>query len=132
MPRSGSETLQKLATSPPATLTSGPSKPSAPTICEAMTNAISSLVSAAGLSPSGLPAGLPTNEELVEALADNLRKSLVMPDATPDKVIYSKPGKGGGTFAHPILALAYAEYLSEQISSINEYSNATHEGFTIT
>src|SRR5689334_20150452 len=52
---------------------------------------------------------LPTTGELVEALADNLRKSLVMAEAVQAPVIYSKPGKGGGTFAHPILALAYAE-----------------------
>lgn len=58
---------------------------------------------------------LPTTGELAEALADNLRKSLVI-DATWVGPMYSKPGKGGGAFAHPILALAYAEYLSADLA----------------
>lgn len=59
---------------------------------------------------------LPTTGELIEALRDNLRKSQGIGKIEEKSVIYSKGGKGGGTYAHPILALAYAEYLNADLA----------------
>lgn len=54
---------------------------------------------------------LPTTTELVGATIQNMGKSHVKGKSKDGSVIYSKSGKGGGTYAHPVLALAYAEYL---------------------
>lgn len=58
---------------------------------------------------------LPTTKELIAALHSNIRFSDVWPETTSQSAIYSKAGNRGGTFAHVILALAYAEYLSPQL-----------------
>lgn len=58
---------------------------------------------------------LPTTRELVAALTQNVRFSDIIEKTTAKTAIYSKTGKGGGTFAHRILALAYAEYLHPEI-----------------
>jgi len=52
-------------------------------------------------------------QRLVSALAEKIRISDNKPEGDDDAVIYAKPGRGNkGTFAHPILAAAYAGYLS--------------------
>lgn len=53
---------------------------------------------------------LPTTQELAAALV--LRFSQDWLEATIDALIYTKRGNGAGTFAHIILAVAYAEYLN--------------------
>lgn len=59
---------------------------------------------------------LPTTGEIIGALVENLRKSQGKENIEERSVIYSKGGRGGGTFAHPILALAYAEYLNPALA----------------
>lgn len=59
---------------------------------------------------------LPTTGEIIGALRENLRKSQGKTNIEEETIIYSKGGRGGGTFAHPILALAYAEYLSADLA----------------
>lgn len=58
---------------------------------------------------------LPTSIDLIEATVQNMGKSHVKAKSGDGSVIYSKSGKGGGTFAHPVLALAYAEYLEPSL-----------------
>ncbi len=58
---------------------------------------------------------LPATKALIQALSQNSRFSAVIKNSKTKSAIYSKSGKGGGTYAHPILALAYAEYLSPEI-----------------
>ena len=50
------------------------------------------------------------------AVAHNLGKSYVKGKNSADSVLYSKKGKGGGTFAHILVALAYGEYLSPELA----------------
>ncbi len=59
---------------------------------------------------------LPTTSELISALEHNDRFSVVIEKTRTGSASYSKSGKGGGTFAHPILALAYAEYLNANLA----------------
>lgn len=59
---------------------------------------------------------LPTTVELVEAVTQNMGKSHVKTNSRVKSATYSKKGKGGGTYAHPILALSYAEYLSPELA----------------
>lgn len=59
---------------------------------------------------------LPTTGEFIDALRENLRKSQGKANVDDISVIYAKGGRTGGTFAHPILALAYAEYLSPDLA----------------
>lgn len=50
---------------------------------------------------------------LIRALAEKIGISDNKPQSPADPVIYAKPGRGNkGTFAHPVLAAAYAGYLS--------------------
>jgi hypothetical protein len=59
---------------------------------------------------------LPTTKELERALEDNSRFSAIIKNSSSKSAAYSKRGKGGGTFAHHILALAYAEYLNPALA----------------
>lgn len=59
---------------------------------------------------------LPTTKELERALEANSRFSAIIAKTPSKSAAYSKRGKGGGTFAHHILALAYAEYLSPELA----------------
>lgn len=70
-----------------------------------------------GSPPTKAPAQwqrLPGTRELVEAVLQNVGKSHIKATANGE-VIYSRRGKGGGTFAHPVIALAFAEYLDARI-----------------
>ncbi len=52
-------------------------------------------------------------QRLVSALAEKIRISDNMSNDDEAAVIYAKPGRGNkGTFAHPVVAAAYAGYLS--------------------
>jgi hypothetical protein len=59
---------------------------------------------------------LPTTKELERALEANGRFSAIIAKSASRSAAYSKKGKGGGTFAHHILALAYAEYLNPDLA----------------
>jgi len=59
---------------------------------------------------------LPTTKELVQALMQNLGKSQDKAKTKEETVLYTKGGRGGGTYAHPILAVAFAEYLSAALA----------------
>jgi hypothetical protein len=59
---------------------------------------------------------LPTTKELEKALLANGRFSSIIKKTSSGTAAYSKKGKNGGTFAHHILALAYAEYLSPELA----------------
>ena len=59
---------------------------------------------------------LPTTIELERALEHNDRFSVIIANSSSGSAAYSKRGKGGGTFAHHILALAYAEYLNPDLA----------------
>lgn len=59
---------------------------------------------------------LPTTDEYIRAVAENLGKSYVKGENRADSVVYSKAGRGGGTFAHVFVALAYGEYLSADLA----------------
>ena len=59
---------------------------------------------------------LPTTDEYVEAVAQNIGKSYVKGKNDYNSVIYSKSGRGGGTFAHILIAIAYAEYLNPDLA----------------
>lgn len=54
-------------------------------------------------------------KELEAALAQNLLFKEVIEKTRRKTATYSKSGKGGGTFSHYIMALAYAEYLDPDI-----------------
>ena len=72
-----------------------------------------------GVSASKSPSkwhALPTTNELIDALEANSRFSAIIANTPSKTAIYSKRGRGGGTFAHHILALAYAEYLSPELA----------------
>lgn len=58
---------------------------------------------------------LPTTAALVKALSQDSRFSTFIRNTSTKTAIYSRRGKGARTYAHPILALAYAEYLSPEI-----------------
>lgn len=58
---------------------------------------------------------LPTTRDLISAANQNMGKSHIKPKNTDNSAIYTKRGKGGGTYAHPVLALAYAEYLEASL-----------------
>jgi hypothetical protein len=73
----------------------------------------------AGASDSKAPSkwrALPTTKELQRALEANGRFSSIIKKSSSKTAAYSKKGAGGGTFAHHILALAYAEYLSPELA----------------
>jgi hypothetical protein len=59
---------------------------------------------------------LPTTDEYISAVARNIGKSYVKGKNDAKSVIYSKVGKGGGTFAHFLVALAYGEYLAPDLA----------------
>lgn len=59
---------------------------------------------------------LPTTKELEAALQQNSRFSAIIRNSSSKSAAYTRRGKGGGTFAHHILALAYAEYLSPDLA----------------
>ncbi|MBY0224563.1 MAG: KilA-N domain-containing protein [Hyphomicrobium sp.] len=59
---------------------------------------------------------LPTTDEYIQAVAQNLGKSYVKGKNDKKSVLYTKAGKGGGTFAHVLVALAYGEYLSPALA----------------
>lgn len=66
-------------------------------------------------SPSRWKA-LPSTKRLVEALKQKIVKSALLENKAIKTVLYSKRGRGNkGTYAHPILAAAYAGYLSEKL-----------------
>lgn len=71
-------------------------------------------------SPSTKPAPhwrqLPTTDEYIVAVAHNLRKSYVKGENDKKSVIYSRSGRGGGTFAHILVAIAYGEYLNPDLA----------------
>lgn len=72
-----------------------------------------------GLSDTRAPSkwrALPTTKELERALEENGRFSSIIAKSSSHSAAYSKRGKSGGTFAHHILALAYAEYLSPDLA----------------
>lgn len=54
-------------------------------------------------------------KELIRALEQNVRFKDVITKSHSKSAIYSKKGRNGGTFAHYILAVAYAEYLHPEI-----------------
>lgn len=54
-------------------------------------------------------------KELSGALAENPLFKGVIANTRSKSVAYSKTGRCGGTFAHYILAIAYAEYLNPDI-----------------
>jgi len=58
---------------------------------------------------------LPTTKALVAALSQNVGFSHIIAETRTKSAIYSTKGKGGSTYAHHILALAYAEYLDPSI-----------------
>lgn len=74
---------------------------------------------AAGFSKNQKPhdwLALPSAKGAIAALIHhNSGKSGVMPKDAIKSIYYVKPGKGGGTWAHENLALAYAEYLSPRL-----------------
>ncbi len=55
---------------------------------------------------------LPTTEAYIVAVANKLGLSYEKGRYNPKSVLYVKTGKGGGTYAHVLVAVAYAEYLS--------------------
>ncbi len=58
----------------------------------------------------------PGAQSLAIALIDQIAgKSRNKAKITIKSIFYSKSGKGGGTYAHPILACAYAGYLSPKL-----------------
>jgi hypothetical protein len=59
---------------------------------------------------------LPTTKALERALEQNSRFSAIIAETPSKSAAYSKRGKSGGTFAHHIIALAYAEYLNEELA----------------
>ncbi len=59
---------------------------------------------------------LPSAKELLETLAKKKGgKSVHKAESDYKSVYYTKLGRGGGTFADPIIALAYAKYLSPEL-----------------
>ena len=54
-------------------------------------------------------------KELTAALEQNVRHKDVIAKTKGKTASYAKSGKGGGTFAHYILAVAFAEYLNPEI-----------------
>lgn len=64
---------------------------------------------------------LTTTKELTNALLSNVAKSDIWTESGETSVIYTKRGNNGGTFAHPVIALAYAKYLSPELHiEVNE------------
>ncbi len=59
---------------------------------------------------------LPTTEAYIEAVAQNVGFSYIKEKNDIKSVIYVKKGKGGGTYAHILIAIAYAEYLSPALA----------------
>jgi KilA-N domain len=59
---------------------------------------------------------LPTTDEYVVAVAKNLGKSYVKGENNYNSVVYSKSGRGGGTFAHILVAIGYAENLNPDLA----------------
>jgi hypothetical protein len=59
---------------------------------------------------------LPTTDEYLDAVAQNVGKSYVKGKNDAKSVIYSKTGKGGGTFGQILVAIAYAEYLNPDLA----------------
>jgi hypothetical protein len=59
---------------------------------------------------------LSTTDEYIIAVAQNLGKSYVKAKNDYNSVVYSKGGKGGGTFGHIFIAIAYGEYLSAELA----------------
>lgn len=59
---------------------------------------------------------LPTSHEFIVAVAQNLGKSYVSGKNDANSVLYTRSGRGGGTFAHILVAIAYAEYLSPELA----------------
>lgn len=60
---------------------------------------------------------LPISEDLIQALyKQNTGKSRIKGNLDLKSIIYFKRGKGGGTFAHPLLALSYAEYIDPDLA----------------
>lgn len=59
---------------------------------------------------------LPTSKRLIAAFIANIEKFDVKTKNRDCSAIYSKKGNGGGTYAHHILALAYAEHLSDDLA----------------
>lgn len=58
---------------------------------------------------------LPTTKALIDALSQDRRFSADIAISSTKGPLYTKRGKGAATFAHVILALAYAEYLSPEL-----------------
>jgi hypothetical protein len=59
---------------------------------------------------------LTTTSELIDALEQSDRFSVGIAETKTKSATYAKGGKGGGTFAHPVLALSYSEYLSPDLA----------------
>jgi hypothetical protein len=59
---------------------------------------------------------LPTTKALIATFVDNIEKFDVMAKKEEKSAIYSKSGKGGGTYAHPVLALAFTEHMSQELA----------------
>lgn len=60
---------------------------------------------------------LPTTTRLIVALVEkNMGKSHVSGKISVSSVVYTKRGGDGGTYAHPVLAAAYAAYLSPKLA----------------
>lgn len=74
---------------------------------------------AAGFSVNQKPndwRGLPSSQKLQIALLDKIAgKSGNKGKISTKSIYYTKVGRGGGTFAHPILACAYAGFLSPKL-----------------
>lgn len=74
---------------------------------------------AAGFSTNQRPTDwkeLPSISPLIIAVMDSNSEKSGVKNYNPKSVLYSKSGKGGGTFADVRLALAYAEYLNPKLA----------------
>lgn len=58
---------------------------------------------------------LPSIQSLAAALLEKVGKSHQKKKIEVKSIFYTKSGRGGGTFAHPILACAYAGYISPKL-----------------
>lgn len=80
---------------------------------------LSDIWSAAGFSVNQKPAQwwrLPSTPKLAIALLEKMGKSHRSGNFSIKSVYYTKTGRGGAAFAHPVLAVSYAEYLSAKLS----------------
>lgn len=58
----------------------------------------------------------PSAKALIKAFEKKVGKSYLKENSPKQSCIYSKKGRGSGTFAHPVIALGYAQALNPEIA----------------